>query len=202
MQSLDVEVLYGGTLTQTLEIGSDGEMPLTWSLVELPEAPWLSASATSGELDPQERQEITLTLDAPLEHGVYTTTLRIDSNDPDQSEIVIPVSLEVPCSALGGLSFEFMPTAPRIGESVLFSGGVITGSLPITYTWDFGDGSEPINLIGDPEIEHTFPALPAVQSYAVSLAAENACTLPVVLEQTITVTPIQVFLPLMRTGAP
>jgi PKD repeat protein len=202
MQSLDVEVPYGGTLTQTLEIGSDGEMPLTWNLVELPEAPWISASATSGELDPQERQEITLTLDAPLVHGVYTTTLQIDSNDPDQSEIVIPVSLEVPCSALEGLSFEFTPASPRIGESVLFSGGVITGSLPITYTWDFGDGTEPISLVGDPEIGHAFPAAPAVQPYTVSLTAENACTLPLVLEQTVTVTPIQVFLPLMRTGTP
>jgi hypothetical protein len=186
-------------LTQTLEIGSSGEQTLTWNIVEVPEVPWLAASSTSGELAPQERQEITLTLHAPLELGTYTTTLQVGSNDPHQQEIEIPVTLHVACAAAAGLDFSFSPETPELGETVELRGGVITGSLPVTYTWDFQDGSDPVILLNDATVEHAFPAVP--QTYAVSLEAVNACSPALLAEHPVTVVPIRVFLPVLSAGA-
>ncbi len=112
LQSLDVNASYGESITESLEIGSSGEQALTWTLTEQPEVPWLEASSTSGSLEPQERQEITLTLQAPLEHGVYTTTLQVQSNDPDQPQIVIPVTLDVACTTVAGLDFSYLTHRP------------------------------------------------------------------------------------------
>ncbi len=202
MGSWDAEAAYGQTLTEILEIGNSGEQALSWSLVEQPEVPWLAASVTSGELGFQERQEITLTLQAPLAHGIYTTTLQVLSNDPDQPQVDIPVTLQVACAELAGLDFGYDPAAPRINQPVIFSGGVITGSLPISYTWDFQDGSDLVFLQDDPSGEHIFSSLPAAGAYFVTLSASNACSPAIVAGKELTILPLQVYLPLVQADAP
>jgi hypothetical protein len=106
--------------------------------------------------------------------------------------------MQVPCAAPQGVQFYYSPEFPGIGEPVSFAGGVQSGSLPITYTWDFQDGSDPVSLVNNTAVEHTFPAALAVQSFPVTLAAQNSCSLPVVATRTVVITPRQVFLPLIQ----
>lgn len=200
-QFVDVQAEYSQTVTTTLEIGNSGEKTLVWSLIELPDAPWLNESLTSGEIGARARQEILLTLQAPLAHGVYTTTLQIQSNDPYQAQIDIPVTLEVMCSAAQQVDFNFTPTTPRVGEPVAFSGRV-SASLPIQYIWDFKDGTEPLAGEGLSMVEHSFPADVSQRLYPVTLSVVNACSTPIEVAKTILVSPYWAFLPLVPAISP
>ena len=179
-----------------------GEMLLTYTLAEQPETVWMELSESAGSVAPQSSQSVVVTYAAPLNHGVYTSSLVLESNDLAQPQIHIPVAMQVDCAAPQGVQFYFTPAAPLIGEPVSFAGGVQTGSLPITYTWDFQDGSDPVSLVNTTAIEHTFPALPAVQSFLVTLAAQNTCSSAVAATETVTITPRQVFLPLVEAEPP
>jgi len=62
--------------------------------IAIPE--WLSVSPVTGTINPDESEEITVSLDATLlEVGNYFGNINIISNDPDQAEIDIPVELTV-----------------------------------------------------------------------------------------------------------
>jgi PKD repeat protein len=201
-QYLDIEAQYSQTVTSTLEIGNSGEKALTWSLAELPDAAWMDESAISGELGPQERQEILLTIQSPLAHGVYTTTLQIQSNDPDHALIDIPVTLEVACTAPQGVSFDISPPTPRIGQPVTFSSNGFSASHPIQYTWNFNDGSETQTGEGLSSVEHSFPLDTNKRIYPVSLSVQNACSAPVQVAKMILVSPYQAYLPLVSAASP
>ena len=86
------------------------------------------------------------------------------------------------------------PHAPRVGEPVTFFGMVAAGTLPITYTWNLGDGSP--EQVGNP-ITHTFPVQTGAQSYTVTLTIENICPRPAVLERPVTVWEFGCYLPLL-----
>jgi PKD repeat protein len=200
-QAFDFDAAYGQTLTQILEIGNSGETALTWSLLEQPEVPWLAESVTSGDLDPQQRQEITLTLQAPLAHGIYTTTLQVISNDPDQPQTDIPVTLQVACASVTGVDFTYSPAAPRIGQEVAFTSQVMA-SLPITYTWSFQDGSPEQSGQELASVAHAFPVSPIDQAYPVTLSAYNACSEPMQVENIVLVSAYKAFLPVLPAQAP
>ncbi len=200
-QSLEIQAEYSQTVTSTLEIGNSGEKALIWSLTELPDAPWLDESALSGELAPRARDEILLTFQAPLAHGIYTTTLQIQSNDPYNPQINIPITLEVVCTAPQQVDFDFTPVNPRLGEPVVFSASA-SASLPILYTWDFSDGSEPVTGEGLSVVEHSFPVNASQQLYPVTLSVQNACSAPLQTSHNILVSPYQAFLPLVAAASP
>ncbi len=57
---------------------------------------WLSESPFSGQLLPGESQDVELAIQgAGLPIGTYNCTLAIDSNDPDQPQLSVPVTLEI-----------------------------------------------------------------------------------------------------------
>jgi len=57
---------------------------------------WISVSIASGAINPGEDKIIEVCLDATdLGEGVYQGNLTIESNDPDQPEIIVPVTLAV-----------------------------------------------------------------------------------------------------------
>ena len=197
----EMDAAYGQTLTRTLEIGNSGETTLMWSLLEQPNAPWLSESVSSGELDPQQRQEITFTIQAPLAHGIYTTTLQVLSNDPEHLQTDIPVTLQVACASVAGVDFTFSPAVPRIGQNVVFNGQVMA-SLPITYTWSFQDGSPDQGGQGLASVEHAFPVSSTDQAYPVTLSAYNACSEPVLAENIVLVSAYKAFLPVLPAQSP
>lgn len=84
----------GQDVSEEITITNDGSLDLTWSLSD--DMDWLTASSTSGTIAPGE--SITLTVDmlgSTLTSGDYTGTITITSNDPDQADMVIDVTLSV-----------------------------------------------------------------------------------------------------------
>ncbi|MCX7552608.1 S8 family serine peptidase [Marinicella sp. S1101] len=59
-------------------------------------APWLSVNPSSGAIAPGSDEDLTVTLDATgLAPGVYTAAVCVDSDDPDEPQVVVPVSMTV-----------------------------------------------------------------------------------------------------------
>ena len=71
-------------------------------------------------------------------------------------------------------------------------GTVMTGTLPIVYTWDFGNGGTAVGGV----VTYTFSVETAILPYTVVMTATNACGVAVT-EQVVTVHPYQVYLPLI-----
>ena len=83
---------------------------------------------------------------------------------------------------------------------VTFTGTVaITSTPPITYTWDFGDGSA--TRVDNP-ITHTFPITVTAQTCTVTLTVSNTCPSQQMVEEVITVRPLYVYLPLVLRSYP
>ncbi len=84
------------TTTRTLTIQNLGNLDLSWTLTEQVDAPWLDQTPTTGTVAPSTSTGVTLIFDsADLAAGVYTTTLQIDSNDPDTPRGSVPITLTV-----------------------------------------------------------------------------------------------------------
>lgn len=96
------------------------------------------------------------------------------------------------CVPVSGVDFTYAPTAPKVGKLVTFNGTAL-GTTPITYSWNYGDGSTVGS--GSP-ITHLFPITLTTQSYTVTLTAANACgTVPVL--KSIKIQPQTLFLPIV-----
>ena len=64
------------------------------------ESPWLLVAPSSGTVNPGGSVDITVTMDASdLEEGTYTADIVINSNDPDEDPVVVPVTLTVASSS-------------------------------------------------------------------------------------------------------
>jgi PKD repeat protein len=193
--ALAATLVQGATsTTRTLTLGNVGINNLTWSLAENPSRTWLSESLTSGTIAPAANRSIVVTFTATgLTAGVYTTTLSITSNDPDENPVNVPVTLTVTCAPVSGANFSFSPSAPRVGQTVRFTGTVTAGTSPITYTWNWGDGSAA--SVGSP-INHSFPMTATTRTYTVTLTTSNGCSAPIV-SKPVTVYPYKIFMPLV-----
>jgi uncharacterized repeat protein (TIGR01451 family) len=147
----------------------------------------------------------------PAATGVYSYAARFDGNwgagnpnaawtygdlngsNPFDITKTGVLTVQSACQPIGGLSFTANPVAPRSGQSVLFTASVATGTLPVTYTWDFGDSG---TGNGSP-VNHTFPAVAAATAYTVTLTANNACPSQAQASQVIVVNPHTLYLPLI-----
>lgn len=167
--SIDAAVCPGSTDSTTLSVCNVGTASLAWTVEEEePPTAWLDESPLSGALEPDDCQEVEVTLDAvALAPGEYAATLHVLSNDPDQPDVALPVSLTVPAPP-GGASFDWAPAEPVVGETVLFSGTVEAGDPPLTFAWWFGDGGTG----SGPTVAHAYAASGA---YTVTLGVTNPC---------------------------
>jgi hypothetical protein len=60
------------------------------------EVPWLSVSPTGGTTDPGSSTEVTVTYDSTgLSEGFYTGSLCVNSDDPDEPVVTVPVTMTV-----------------------------------------------------------------------------------------------------------
>lgn len=187
----------GDPLIRTLPITNSGTSELVWSLGEQTDRAWLEVLTPSGTTPALESSLASLRFTAPALVGVYTATLQIASNDADQpqSELTVELTVTEACIAISGLDFSYLPEAPLAGQEVAFRASLITSSLPITYTWGFGDGSPPASGDGLDDILHRFPAAVTTQAYPVSLNAANECAAEVEVEKLVVVAPWRVFMP-------
>jgi hypothetical protein len=105
---------------------------------------------------------------------------------------VVTATFTSTCVPVSNADFTYLPTAPKVGQLVTFNGTVLTGTAPITYSWNYGDGSAVGS--GTP-ITHLFPITVTTHSYTVTLTAANACgTVPV--SKSLTVRPQTIYLPI------
>lgn len=95
--TLSVTLAPGGSANRTLTIQNNGTATLNWTQVEIPERSWLNVNPTNGNISGATNTSVDVTFNATgLEGGVYTTLLRITSNDPDEPQIDVPITLNVP----------------------------------------------------------------------------------------------------------
>jgi subtilisin family serine protease len=132
--------------------------------------PWLSESPITGTLAAGDGIAIEVTFDTTgLAEGTYVGALGIVNSDPNQHFVPVPVTLTVlaPCDPLADLAAEFTPITPTVGELVTFTASA-SGTGPITYDWDFGDGSTATGEV----VTHVFTS---VDTHVVTLTATNPC---------------------------
>jgi PKD repeat protein len=128
------------------------------------------------------------------EEGTYTVTLFVanDTYAPGNVWDIYQDTVEVlpaGCVPVRGADFSHVENPPLV---VRFSGTVIPGmaSLPITYTWDFGDG----NVGSGQVVTHTYE-LSSTTSYTVTMTASNACPSQSMIQKLITLWPRTIYLP-------
>ena len=157
--------------THTLTISNGGSLDLSWALGENPVVVWLAEEPVSGTVTPDGVAAVAVAFDADgLSDGVYTSTLQVSSNDPDEPQIDVSVMLTVaPCIPVAGADFSHTPSSPQGGEPVKFEGSVSQGSGVLDYRWSFGDGD------GDTgqRVFHRFPLSVMTQTYTVVLTVSG-----------------------------
>ncbi|MCI0644019.1 MAG: hypothetical protein L0346_03955, partial [Chloroflexi bacterium] len=96
------------SVSQPLTISNNGGQSLSWNLTESVDEcattaaiPWLSANPTSGNVAGGANTSSNVTFDSTGQTpGVYTGTLCLNSNDPGDPTIPVPVTLTVELNAL------------------------------------------------------------------------------------------------------
>ena len=92
--SFSITVPAGGTEEDILTLGNSGGGTLEYEIPD-PTANWLSVDPSSGIIPSGGSEEVTLFIDASgLQVGTYSTNLIVESNDPANPSVTIPVELQ------------------------------------------------------------------------------------------------------------
>jgi uncharacterized repeat protein (TIGR01451 family) len=95
-QAVAVTLTAGMSTTRDLHIANEGDGDLIWGVLQVPPASWLTETPASGTLAPVASVDVALTVGAAgLDEGIYTTTLVVLSNDADDPEVSVAVTLTV-----------------------------------------------------------------------------------------------------------
>lgn len=130
-----------------------------------------------------------------------TPTAVIPTTFPTSPIAVTPTATAVPTTQpptpgvpVGEVKIGWNPTQPAVGQPVTFMASA-SGTLPITYTWNFGDGDR---AIGN-KAEHTYAK---ADVYTVTLTATNLITATASAVATVTVVqpPLPVYLAFPKPG--
>ena len=157
---------------RTLTISNIGTADLDWSLTEAPTATWLSEAPGSGTVASAGGTNVAVSFDATgLSTGTYTSTLQVISNDPDEPQVDVAATLLVTtaCIPVSGAHIAYARAA-QMGQVVHFTGTVQSGSLPLSYTWDFGDGETGMGST----VVHAYAATVAL-AFTVRMTATSSC---------------------------
>ena len=127
--------------------------------------------------------------------GDYTVVLTATNCDGATAVATHTLTVRSSCTPVQGVDFGWTPPEPLVGQAVAFT-GTASGTLPISFAWDFGDGGQGVGATA----VHTY-TLPG--DYTVVLTATN-CGGTAVTTQTVTVAPLiwKVYLPVVVKGTP
>ncbi|MGC8960743.1 MAG: PKD domain-containing protein, partial [Chloroflexia bacterium] len=125
--------------------------------------------------------------------GDYTVTLAV-SNACDAITATHVIRVVAACEPVHGVAFTWSPPSPRVGETVAFTGTAV-GTLPISYTWSFGDGGTASGVTAT----HTYSRTGA---FRVVLTATNCVSAAVSVSHTLEMAPYSIYLPLVLRGYP
>lgn len=166
--ALNVVLAPDQSADRDLTIANVGEAELIWAVSE--PAAWLSASPTFGQVPAGGQSTVVVTFNATgVPVGTYTTTLDVNSTDPDEPHVYVDVTLVVTtgCIPVSDPAFSWLPANPVVGQAVTFNGSA-NGSDPITYVWALGDGGTGAGAT----VQHTYALS---NTYTVVMTATNAC---------------------------
>jgi len=132
-----VTLELGQQAAYSFTVANTGTAALEWSLAEAPQAPWLEESPAGGTVDAGSSTTIQITYTAPLTTGVYTTVLRLDSNDPLSPSVELAVELAVVEACVPAAITAITPT---VAGCTVGWAAALAGDPPFSYLWAFGDG--------------------------------------------------------------
>ncbi|MCP4539525.1 MAG: S8 family serine peptidase [Chloroflexi bacterium] len=160
------EVWETVTFTATAAAGT-AELPITYT--------W---NFGDGVTDTMQTNPITHVFPFATTDLTYTVSLTVANACPSQQTARQTISVRAEtqvCPPVSGVDFDYTPLEPLVAETVAFTATAETGTaeLPITYTWNFGDGVT--NTLSTHTITHTFPFTTTNLAYTVSLTVANAC---------------------------
>jgi PKD repeat protein len=147
--------------------------------------PWVWEDPISGTVPPTSTQLVDVSFMCTITDvgQILTGTLRVFHNDP--CEPPIDVMLEFfcrECEPVDGADFTWMPITPTAGGVVTFTGSVMTGTTPMTYTWDFGDGFGDVGQM----VNHTYAN---TGTYTVMMTVTNDCGVDTAMYDIVVVEP-------------
>lgn len=129
---------------------------------------------------------------------VFTNVVWIDDGVHPPFSREVDVLVFVPCEQVHDADFAWVPITPTVGEVVTFTAWA-SGTAPITYTWDFGDGSLPPVEAAGADITHTY-TMPGTHTVVLTAANCGGTGIDTV-SYVITVLPIEeeyaIYLPLI-----
>jgi PKD repeat protein len=133
--------------------------------------------------------------------GVYTAVMTATNCASRISSVATRAITVTECPVKADFAFE--PATPRTGELVTFTGVLSAGTaiLPVTTTWEFGDGSPPLAIGVDDVVDasvvvtHAFPLATAVRTYTVTMGIADVCASSLLVQKGITVQPYSLYLP-------
>ncbi|MBN2006873.1 MAG: carboxypeptidase regulatory-like domain-containing protein [Anaerolineae bacterium] len=192
------ETLPGSSVAYTVWVTNTGGYSDTFDLAVSGNVWTTTVPASVGPLAPGAGQAVAVTVEAP-DDAVINSRDTVTLTATSRSDVAVSASLALTTTAVDCLSiltpsFTYLPAPPLAGKPVTFTGAVAAGSLPITYTWSFGDGA-----FGEGQVvSHTYTDGSGLIPYRVVMTATNACSFASVEE---TLTPVSsnhlIYLPLV-----
>ncbi len=171
-----VHAVISGTLSGTIrEQTGEG---INGVLIKAQLKPGIDWETSSDPMGLYDLQPVSGTYTVTVSKPAYITEVYTGIVVTTGQTTTLDVTLTQPCLPLEGVSFMSAPQFPQSDMEALFTGAVVTGSLPITYTWNFSD-STPIQ-VGNP-VSHVFavPLHAYGRTYQGVITATNACSLDV-----------------------
>jgi PKD repeat protein len=121
--------------------------------------------------------------------GDYVVTMMIDNGYGTDTVTDVVRVFESSCLPIDGVDFSWVED-PALFVSFEGSATQGTAQLPVTYTWDFGDGYFGVGQA----MTHTY-ALSTTVSYTVSLTVANVCPSQQTIQKVIELWPYTIYLP-------
>ena len=150
--SITSTVYEGATDTKFFSISNPGSLndPLTWTVTETPDQPWLTVAPLGGTIPANGSTQLTVGLDATaLGPGVYEADLVVNANDPVNPSDTVHVTFNVngvPVvqAAPSPLNVYLQPSSTTTGQITLSNGG--DGNLDYTLTTQVDGGASRFEL--------------------------------------------------------
>jgi uncharacterized repeat protein (TIGR01451 family) len=202
-----VALTHTGLITATHIVVTD-TLPLYTTFAEASENGSLAVNLVTWSLpEVAPMQPLRLSLAVTVSNvlsgtSVVNTAYSVHSDQTPVSVWGQPVTvtaLAPSCKPVEQVDLSYTPAWPKVAEPVIFTGSVTPPgvTLPITFTWSFGDGATA--GIGNP-ITYLFPPTLTAQTYTVTLTAANFCG-QVAANKAITIEPMTVYLPVLIKNA-
>ena len=188
--------LPGEVVTYTLWLANTGDATDVFSITALGQGWPVALSRANVTLTAETEVTLSVSVHIPIDAPVgardavtITVTSQIDAAATDS----VRLTTKAACAVVAGPQFSYDPVPPVGGQPVTFVGTVALGSPPITYTWDFGDGSA---VQTGAVVTHTYRAETLVLPYTVAMTATNTCGFDII-QRVVEVGPHRIYLPLV-----